>query len=74
MGEWIRGVGGLSGFGGPGTCNIEPNRRAFLRLDGDAIQLKVCKPGMLTNKTLYKVPLVKRGENVSLRSHDFEIL
>lgn len=72
--------GGIGG--GPGSVTLDPGRRAFLRLDGGSpgeygpeFQMKVYKPGFggFVDRFQYGAAVVRRGQHVSLRTHDCDV-
>eukprot|EP00397_Hematodinium_sp_SG-2012_P029555 GEMP01031238.1.p1 GENE.GEMP01031238.1~~GEMP01031238.1.p1 ORF type:complete len:446 (+),score=93.73 GEMP01031238.1:22-1338(+) len=63
----------VGGFGGLGTLTLDPNKRAFMRLDGEEFWVKAFRPGFIDRPLYSSATVVKRGQTLSLRSNDCQI-
>jgi len=63
----------VGGIGGVGTITLDPNKRAFMRLDGTEFWVKTFRPGLIDRPLYTSLTTVKRGQTLNLRSHDCQI-
>lgn len=63
----------VGGIGGVGTITLDPNKRAFMRLDGTEFWVKAFRPGLIDRPLYTSLCTVKRGHTLNLRTNDCQI-